>query len=449
MPGCRCRAPTRAPSGRRRRRLGGRRRPHLAALGELHRVADRLCRIWRSRAASPTVVSGRSAVQCESRSTPLASAWAENTRRRRGCGVVQIEALVRHAHATGLEVQRVVDQREQRHRAAAAPSIWRWPSSRRVPRSSSLADDADAAAWISWLMLARKRLSPRWRPRAAASAACSSRNFTAPPVQAEADHHHHTAARHGGGDEALRVAAGRSGGIQPPRAQHLQQHHLGHHHHGPSPRRCSAPPLQREHRSRAAATRRSSRRCRPLRDGERRHGGEYQPAHMPAMVALPRGRRAQRQRAERAAGEAGYRGDGGKGTDSTISITIAHRDDQQRLGGWWPSAIARAAPRCRAGARRGRASRQLAGLLAQARRTSPAGRGSASWSPAAEASGAPSRTCTSASIASARMARLDSVSAAACSAFEDGHPGAGQHGQRCRQNAPLARASRPMSGSVE
>ena len=36
----------------------------------------------------------------------------------------------------------------------------------------------------------------------------------------------------------------------------------------------------------------------------------------------------------------------------------------------------------------------------------------------AEASGAPSRTCTSASMASARMARLPSVSAAACSSAD-------------------------------
>ena len=40
----------------------------------------------------------------------------------------------------------------------------------------------------------------------------------------------------------------------------------------------------------------------------------------------------------------------------------------------------------------------------------------------AEASGAPSRTCTSASIASARIARFESVSAAACSAFRIGTP---------------------------
>ena len=40
----------------------------------------------------------------------------------------------------------------------------------------------------------------------------------------------------------------------------------------------------------------------------------------------------------------------------------------------------------------------------------------------ADASGAPSRTCTSASIASARIARLDKVSAAACSAFRIGTP---------------------------
>ena len=40
----------------------------------------------------------------------------------------------------------------------------------------------------------------------------------------------------------------------------------------------------------------------------------------------------------------------------------------------------------------------------------------------AEASGAPSRTCTSASIASTRMARLESVSAAACKALRIGTP---------------------------
>ena len=40
----------------------------------------------------------------------------------------------------------------------------------------------------------------------------------------------------------------------------------------------------------------------------------------------------------------------------------------------------------------------------------------------AEASGAPSRTSTSASMASARMARLLSVSAAACSALRMGTP---------------------------
>ena len=38
------------------------------------------------------------------------------------------------------------------------------------------------------------------------------------------------------------------------------------------------------------------------------------------------------------------------------------------------------------------------------------------------ASGAPSLTCTSAAIASARIARLDSVSAAACSALRIGTP---------------------------
>ena len=40
----------------------------------------------------------------------------------------------------------------------------------------------------------------------------------------------------------------------------------------------------------------------------------------------------------------------------------------------------------------------------------------------AEASGAPSRTCTRASMASARMARLESVSAAACRALRMGTP---------------------------
>ena len=42
----------------------------------------------------------------------------------------------------------------------------------------------------------------------------------------------------------------------------------------------------------------------------------------------------------------------------------------------------------------------------------------------AEASGAPSRTCTSASSASARIARFPRVSAAACSAFRIGTPAA-------------------------
>ena len=144
-------------------------------------LPTRLCRIWRSRAASPTVVSGRSAVQCESRSTPLASAWAENTsaaswmascRSKRSCATRMRPApSLEKSSTSSTSASSAAELRR------STESIWRWPSSRRVPRSSSLAPTMPCSGVrISWLMLARKRLFTALASRAAASAACSSRS---------------------------------------------------------------------------------------------------------------------------------------------------------------------------------------------------------------------------------------------------------------------------------
>ena len=134
----------------------------------------------------------------------------------------------------------------------------------------------------------------------------------------------------------------------------------------------------------------------------------------------------------------------GSSTASTISITtppIATISSGSRMVAICHRAALHlgaelARPRGRASAAAGRSARPAAQNIASrpGKRFLPA---------SAEASGAPSRTCTSASIASARIARLDSVSAAACKRLQDRHAGAGQHRQRAGEARRVVAAREP------
>ena len=112
----------------------------------------------------------------------------------------------------------------------------------------------------------------------------------------------------------------------------------------------------------------------------------------------------------------------GSSTASTISITtapIATISNGSRIVAICSERRCTSVPSCRA------ARSSISGswpVCSPSRENIASSPGKRFLPASADASGAPSRTWVSASIASARMARFDRVSAAACSAFRIGTP---------------------------
>ena len=121
----------------------------------------------------------------------------------------------------------------------------------------------------------------------------------------------------------------------------------------------------------------------------------------------------------------------------------AHRRRSAAARGSSPAASRGAAPRRRAAWRRA-ASISGSWPVCSPRRENIASMPGKRFLPAsAEASGAPSRTCTSASIASARIARLRQRLGRGLQRLQDRHAGAGQHRQRAGEARRVVAARQP------
>jgi hypothetical protein len=133
----------------------------------------------------------------------------------------------------------------------------------------------------------------------------------------------------------------------------------------------------------------------------------------------------------------------GSSTASTISITTSPWSRSAAAPGWWPAPSAR---RCTSLPIWLAARCSISGswpVCSPSRANIDSRPGKRFFCASAEASGAPSRTSTSASRASARIARLFSVSAAACKARRMGTPADVKHGQRVAELRAVVAAGQP------